>query len=191
MQKYLSAALLGAIIVMIWGFISWVVLPWHSWGTKSFTQEGQAVTQAIKSEALEPGVYFLPNMPKDLHKNPESEKQWQEKAKEGPFAFISVKPRGTIWDMKVMLFVQFVIQFIAALIVAWLLSLTYITSTIKNALYVALAVSAGAFIANLSNWNWWGFPLEMSIVNFIDVFLGWFIAGLVMSLIIKRRSADI
>lgn len=184
-MKNIIAGIAGAMIVFIWGGISWMILPWHNWGSKSFQEEGQAVTLAIKKEALESGIYILPNIKPDMHENKEKEKAWMEKAHQGPFAFMSIKTEGTRGSMGQGLLIQFLIELMVAFIGVWLINKCTYPHHWQKALFVSYAVAAGAFVMNFSDWNWWGFPLTVALVNTIDAAIAWFLGGFIMAKILK------
>ncbi|MFI4937828.1 MAG: hypothetical protein ACHQJ6_04880 [Candidatus Berkiellales bacterium] len=185
MKKCLGAPLAGAIVAFIWASISWMVLPWHNLDMKSFKDDGVAITQAIQHEATESGIYTIPNMTKDLHENKEKSKEWAEKAQKGPFAYLAVDLKGTKWDMRMGLMVQFIILLIVAFVGSWIINKSSMQGVFKNAIFLSFAVTAGAFLVHASNWNWWGFPVMTTVVNFVDPAIAWFLAGLVMAKIIK------
>ena len=46
-QKNLLLSVLAGVVLFVWGFISWAVLPWHNMVANKFTSKA-AVTQALK-----------------------------------------------------------------------------------------------------------------------------------------------
>lgn len=184
-MRKIVAALIGAAVVFAWTAISWMVFPWHNWDMKAFKDDGKVISEALKTQSSGDGLYMIPHCdPKDA-KDEQKKKEWQEKAKQGPFAYLVVKPDGTKWDMKTALGIQFGINLVVALIAAFLLGLSKATSLIGRAWFVTFVVTAGAILTQLSNWNWWGFPTTATLVNIADVIIAWYFAGLFMAKIVK------
>lgn len=184
-MRKIIAALVGAVVVFIWTGVSWMVFPWHNWDVKAFKDEGKVVAEALQSQSNGYGLYMIPYCDPANSKDPEKQKAWEQKAKQGPFAYMSVKPDGIKWDMKMALGVQFLISLGVALMAAILLGYCKATSLIGRAWFVTFAVTAGAVLTQLSNWNWWAFPTTATLVNIADVVIAWYLAGLFMAKIVK------
>ncbi|MCS5712208.1 hypothetical protein [Candidatus Berkiella aquae] len=184
-MRKVIAALVGATVVFIWSGLSWMVFPWHNWDIKTFKEEGKVVAEALKTQSDGHGLYMIPYCDPKTAKDPEKEKEWIAKAQQGPFAYMVVKPEGVKWDMKLALAVQFLIGLGVAFIAAILLGYCKATSLIGRAWFVTFAVTAGAVLVQLSNWNWWAFPTTATLVNIADVVIAWYLAGLFMAKIIK------
>lgn len=184
-MRKIIAAVVGAIIVFVWTGLSWMVFPWHNWDVKAFKDEGKIVSEALKTQTNGAGLYMIPYCDPKEAKDEQKKKEWEQKAKQGPFAYMSVRPDGIQWDMKMALAIQFGISFVVALIAAVLLGFSNTTSLIGRAWFVTFAVTAGAVLTNLSNWTWWGIPTTATLVNIADVVIAWYFAGLVMAKIVR------
>ena len=57
MKRILIATCVGAVVAFLWGFASWELLPWHQMGT---FEDDAALSQAIKENTPEHGIYMLP-----------------------------------------------------------------------------------------------------------------------------------
>lgn len=195
MIRKIVGAVLGAAVVFAWTSFSYMGLDWHSWEMKAFKDDGKVVVEALKNEATETGFYTLPNFSKDLvskdlqpddiQKSEEKRKEWIGNAHKGPFVFMSVKNEGMQWDMTRALINQAVLILVVALIATFLLATTAIQNFLGRALLVCIGVTSGAILSDVSMWNWWGFPMLTTCVNIADIAIGWFLAGLVMSKIVK------
>ena len=61
MQKtLLKSAVIGGLIVFIWGLFSWMVFPWHQSCLNKFSNESE-VADVLRDNAPKPGMYVLPN----------------------------------------------------------------------------------------------------------------------------------
>lgn len=184
----LKAISLSVIIAFIWSTISWMVLPWHSWDIKSFGQNGQLVTEAIRQESIEAGLYIVPNMDMKNHGSAEAQAQWMNGAKSGPFAYMNIRPQGLSFSMGTDMLVQFLTQLIVSLIAYFLLVQTGPRGFLTSGLYVSLMVTSGAIMAHVPYWNWWGFPMLTTFVNIIDTAIGWFLCGMAMAKFVPSKK---
>jgi len=182
MTRKLLAPLAGTLVIFIWSTISWMVLPWHNWDIKSFNEDGAQVERALKLEATHSGIYLIPNLKMDSQEGSEEAKSWQEKANQGPFAFISIRPDGAQTSMPVSILVQLLSQFIGALACTWILMKRSPGGSVyAKGAFVALALTVGTMLPTVQNWNWWGFPTTWMVVTITDTAIGWFLAGLAIA----------
>ncbi|MFO1258969.1 MAG: hypothetical protein U1E78_11245 [Gammaproteobacteria bacterium] len=188
--RNILAALIGAIVVMAWLTVSWLFLPFHSIDVKNFKDNGHVMTEAIKRTAPESGLYTLPYMSPDLYQSEEKQAEWTQKAKEGPYVFMSVKSEGMPWDMHMAMIGQFIIVLFVALGVACLMSKNTVSGLFKRAILIAFSVTLGVVLIETGHWNWWGFPIRTIGINIADAFIGWFLGGIVMSLIMKKSRTN-
>ena len=107
----------------------------------------------------------------------------------GPFVFASVLPEGMApWIAKSMLH-EFIKNLLTALIIMWLLAQTTGLKFWPKVIFVTLAALAGSIVAILPNWIWWGFSSAYILVQFVDITVAWFAAGLVMAALLKDQPA--
>ncbi|MEK6698785.1 MAG: hypothetical protein AABZ10_07060 [Nitrospirota bacterium] len=59
MKKHILPSILAGIVLFVWGFISWALLPWHMTVANKFADEA-AVSRVLKENAPQSGVYYLP-----------------------------------------------------------------------------------------------------------------------------------
>jgi hypothetical protein len=181
-KSYWVAGSLGGLTVFAWSMASlWLGL--HGWSMLTFSDEAP-VTAAIAANAPVSGVYVLPSVRVSSDATPEqarlrreaATKQWET----GPTAIIAVRVQGlaSLWSN---IFKHLVIQLVAGLLVAWLLSKTTgLTRWDKVGFVVAVAFTAGV-IAHLPELNWLGFSGAYTFVNFFNLIVGWTLGGIVIS----------
>jgi hypothetical protein len=142
-------------------------------------------SKCCSSLKIRSGIYTIPNSGPDLYKDKEKYSTWEAQAKEGPYAFITVRANGLAWDMKTSLGIMFAMQFILAIVAGWLICNSKFQSAYGRAFFVAIAMTAGVTISSIGGWNWSGFPLVPMLVCMADAFIGWFLAGLVMGKVLR------
>lgn len=158
-------SILAGIVLFIWGAISWMVLPWHSQTLHDFSNP-----QAVVSAVTQSGVYAYPSPSKfqDQPQTPQS------------LIFVSVQRERSI-SMVVPLLISLATQIIAAIFVLWLLSMTSGLSYIGRVFFVVIFGFAAGIVTYVPYWNWFGFDTQFILVEFADLIIGWFLAGLILA----------
>ena len=182
MKSVLLGAVLGGVILFAWSAISWMVLPWHNASFRKFDQE-KVVEVVLESNALQKGIYLLPSA---MVGTPEEKKEAHERAEIGPFAFVVMSPKG--WgSMPLHMLGGLAIQILGAGLVTTLLVAIKKpkTSYLEKLGFVLLFSLAAAVVCHLPYLNWWGFSLEFTLLAFVDLFIGWLLAGLVIAKLVS------
>ena len=167
MKRTVLLSVVAGIVLFVWGFISWAVLPWHNMVANKFVNEA-AISQALKDNSPQRGVYYLPYSEED----------------HGPKqvgAFVNVLPQGTEMNMGRQMAVGLVTQILSALLVLGLLSMTKgLTYSGKVGFFALVGLIIG-FVSHAPYWNWFGFPTPYIVVMILDISIGWTLAGLAMA----------
>ncbi|HAK59647.1 MAG TPA: hypothetical protein DCO77_04595 [Nitrospiraceae bacterium] len=174
MKRTIALSLVAGVVLFVWGFISWALLPWHMMVANKFTSEA-AVSQALKDNAPKTGVYYLPYSEKD----------------HGPDqvgAFANVLPRGTDMNMGVQMATGLVIQVLSAFLVLVLFNKAKGPDYWGNVGFFALVGLAIGFVSHAPYWNWFGFPTAYVMVTITDIVIGWTLAGLVVSKLAEKKA---
>lgn len=183
MKKLLLSALVGGIVLFLWGWLTWV-LPVHSNSIRTINNE-EAVVSALKINIEEKGVYTFPGMKQS--EDPAVVEEWKQKYEEGPVGMIIYDPEGKSPMNAGQIIIGLIISILSAYFTAWFLS----RSTAAASSYlarVAYCGMLGIFISvavHLVNWNWMDYPIDYTVGWIIDAVIGWLIAGLVIASIIK------
>ena len=187
MNRTIIAGFLGALVLFIWGFISWAVLPWHNMTTHSLTNE-DAVISVLKSANTESGTYMIPGM----GTTEVGKKTQMEKMKVGPNAWLHYSSVG-MDEMDPMYFIRgFLICFISATLAASLLGKLSWSLASKYGARVRFVMMLGIFLAiagRLSDWSFLGYSTSFSLNLAADDIIGWTLAGLVIAWRIKPLMA--
>lgn len=195
MLRILLAGLAGAVVVFVWGMLVWMALPLHDQSVRRLPDE-EAVAQALSEQELATGLYVLPSMPEhDADSSAEEaarvNEQWMERHREGPVASIFYKRRGGEPMSAGVLGAGLAIDFLAALIAAYLVSLCDgCRHYLPRVGVVALLGVFAALVTHVAYWNWMAFPLDHTIAMTVDVVIGWILAGLVVAAIVRPGKAD-
>jgi len=184
MLKILKGGVVGGIILWVWGFVAWVVLPLHLGSMRSVPDE-PAVVQELSGTLSSKGVYVIPWMPAETSGLPPEKleaamNEYAVKLRSGPNAMIFYDPGGRDPFMIGQMISGLFIFIFAASIVTWLLS----RSTAAGETYLSRVIYCGmigvlvAVGTHLSDWNWMGFPFDWSSALMLDSVVAWLLAGL-------------
>ena len=192
MKQIAFATLAGALVSFTWGFISWMVLSWHSDDMKKFTDEA-AVAAVIRENAPEPGFYALPNhgtLPKNARMDEivGAEEKHQNAMNAGPVVYATIRPQAKIFDMNHNLVLGLTRSFVASLLMAFLVSMT---GRLDYPQRVAFCALVGVFVGlgmDAQQFIWFEAPLRYTLVNALDHVAEWFFAGLAIAGIVKGRD---
>jgi len=192
LKPLILGAVLGGITAFLWSFISWDLLPWHEKQLRSFQNEDE-VSAVIASHALQSGNYLLPTGPPEEGLNSDQKKAAEEirmqKMRKGPLMFAAIRKEG-FGSFPKTLITQLLCQMLAALLLTWMLLQTTGLSYARRVAFLAVAGLAASVIADLPNWNWWGYSATYTAVNLIDYTLTWLLAGLVIAKVAKPQTAS-
>ena len=148
MIRVIAAAALGAMILFVWGMISWMLLPWHTETLGQLPDEDRVVA-ALRDTGTASGVYWIPGSEApgpDLtdEQNTAWEEAWMEKHRAGPLAMLVYNAEGRE-PMAVNVFINGLgMNLVAALIAAMLLaSAGRLTSYVGRVAFVAMLETFG------------------------------------------------
>lgn len=180
-MRIIVAAIVGGIIVFVWGAVAHMALPMGEMGLSTLQNEAPFMDY-VKSVPAS-GMYFYPGMDMSRKPTPEEQKAWEAKIKAGPSGLLIVtKSDGGMTPQR--LINEFLSNVAAALVAAILISFM-VGSWLKRGFAVALFGVFGVISLVVSYWNWYGFPGAFLCAEAITEIVGWFLAGLVMAKIVR------
>ena len=174
--------LLGGIIVFVWMMVSWMVLPWHCTAMNQFKDEA-AVAAVVMENTEEDGVYVLPSMC-----GPGSMEEHMAATRKGPVMFAAVRKYGADMESPAPYIIGFIITLLSAFLITYLWMFSGGTGYWRGVGFFTLVGLVVGVVGGLPNWNWWGFSIEYVGVEILDSVIAWFLAGLVISGVAKRRA---
>lgn len=176
MKRRLVLSVVGGIVLFLWGFISWALLPWHMMVANKFVNEA-AVSQVLKENAPQKGVYYLPFSEKD----------------HGPDqvgAFANVLPQGTEMNMGKQMAIGLTTQLLAAFLVLSLMNTAKGLNYMGKVGYFAFVGLIIGFVSHTPYWNWFGFATSYTLVTILDIVIGWTLAGLAMAKFTEEKRVQ-
>lgn len=197
MGKVIFAGIIGGIIAVAWGFISWMVLPWHAKTIKQFRNE-EFVGWVIRDNAPKDGVYMIPHMQpqsktmslEEVESKVESIIESKGSKKEvGPVVYVQIKKKGVDMGSPRPYIRSFLIQFLGAALISYIIAQGNILRYGKRLLCFTLFGLAVGVLSALPNWNWMGAPTDYTLVMLGDLVVQWFIMGIFLAGIVRPRAS--
>ncbi len=185
MKRILLAGLLGAVITFFWGFLSWVVLPWHNMTMPGLNQ-GEKVAKVLQETNNTKGVYLYPQMQ-------ENEIQIKDASvtttttTTGPAALIFYWPNAMDPANPTPYAVGFIINFAICLLAAYLLTMAIpsLHTFGQRVWFVTLLGVFAALATHITFWNWFDVPTDYILVSVLDTVVTWLLGGLAIAFIVK------
>ena len=158
-------AIVGGIVLFMWGAVTHMLLPQP---LHSFKDEG-AVTQVIRANAPENGVYF---------------------STRGVFASVALLPdlSDKAQNITPNLLRQLGTDTCAALLLCFVLRGLRGKSVLAGAGWLALVGFAAFLLKIVPYWNWYGFPSSFIAMEMLDLVGKLFLAGLVLGGLMKKLA---
>jgi hypothetical protein len=186
-KSVLLGALLGGLVVFLWGAVAHMVLlsPGAA-GIHGLPQE-EHVVSALKGALLEPGFYAFP-WTESADPSAEEEAAWEARYRAGPTGVVIYQPSGAEPLSARQLATELASNVLGALLAALVLR----SSGLGYAGRVLLVASLGLFAwlaIDVSYWNWYRFPTAFARAGLLDAVVGWLLAGLVLAYVVKPRPA--
>jgi hypothetical protein len=191
-MRILIAALIGGIVMFIWGALAHMALGLGNPGIHPPAHEDVVLSSLHEGLGTEPGVYILPWLGPDAMRDEAAVKAYAAKASTMPYALVVYLPQGE--DMTHMgrpLVMQWISDTLAALVLAALMSLPGLG--LGRRLGLAAAAAVFAWLSTMvPYWNWYRFPASFTVAALVEQVIGWLLAGAAMAWWIgrgERKSA--
>jgi hypothetical protein len=185
-KQLILGSVLGAIVLFVWSFIAFTLIPWPGDPLRTFTNE-DAVEAAIVANAPQSGNYVLPN-PHKAGLTKEQQDRAGEKLMRGPMVFASIRLEA-MRPFPVLLLIQFLTFLVSALIATFLLLKTCGLTYGQRVLFVALCGVLIFLGGKVGDWVWWGFSSAYLMMELGAIVIGWILAALVMAMFVKGTAA--
>ncbi len=191
-KRIILAGILGGIAMFVWSSVAHVVLPLGTIGVQEIPNE-QAVLNVMQAQlGTAHGLYIFPGM--GLGPNPTRQQMndalpgYTAKLASNPSGLLIYHPPGAKPLTPGQLVTEFMIELVEALILAFLLAHSRLT-TWGSRLGIALLVGiVAAITTNLPYWNWYGFPTNYTLAYISIEIVDYLIAGAVAAMVLKGNQ---
>jgi hypothetical protein len=185
MVRLVLAAVLGGLLMFVWGAVAHMVLPFEREAMKPIPNEA-AVLSTLGSNLSAPGMYYFPWTDMSGKATPEQQKAWQAQIASGPSGLLIYKPNSAEAMSPRQLLSEFLSNVLAAFFGALLL-IQLPGGFGRRALSMAAIGIAAWLSISVSQWTWFNFPTSFLIGDLADQFGGWLLAGIGMAVMLKPR----
>jgi len=173
MGKFLAiGTVVGAIFLFVWGGVLHSATPLTIQGLNEF-QNSAAVADAIRANAPGGnGIYF---------------------GKEGVFAAVRFEPGVTdrTHDIAPLMIREVMTDLASAFLLCLLILAIKCAGTGQRAGVLAIAALAAGMENQISDWNWYGFSLQFSVFELVDIVGSWFVLGLILSALKNKFAPQV
>jgi len=190
--RILIGGIVGGILVFFTGAFNHMVLGLQGRTLHNLPDSASFIDQ-VKGRDLAPGLYMFPDMPTgETGKDPEKYKAANEAYKKGPAGMLLIVPTGQDMMSGETLAKEFATNTVAALIVAWIVSLMSAdVGFVRRWLAVFLMGAFAWFSIAASYGIWYRFPHDFIHDEFLCSILEWGVAGLAIAAIVRHRTVPV
>lgn len=181
-KKIVCAALLGSVVLFIWGGFSHMVL-FVGAGFQHLPDEDKLIG-LLKTNNNEQGLYFFPGK-NFRHSTREQDMAWENKFRNGPAGLIVFRAVGGNPFSAGKLIVQYLSNLMSVLIAAFIAASACGGFWRRVLVVTVLGVAACSAVSTIY-WNWYGFPTSFFIAQLADMVIGFFLSGLVICKIVPK-----
>jgi len=182
-KRILLAGVLGGLALFMWGGLAHMVLGLGEVGIQFLPQQ-PPVMDALKTTTAQSEMYFFPQVDKSGNVSAQQAG--------GPWGILIYHPSGASGMRPGQLVNECILNIVVALFAASLLSLaTGLNSYPKRAGFVTLLGVTVGIMTNLEYLNWYGFPLNYTLANILEVVIGFLIVGLIAGALVKSSESRV
>ena len=178
--KTIIGALVGAILLFLWQFLSWGIVNFHS-GEQKYTVHQDSILSML-SEKLDEGTYFLPSLPPNADQK--ANEQYMKDNAGKPWAVVAYH-KSMEADMSMNMIRAFVSDLLAMFILICLLMNVQELNFTKS-LFFAIAIGLIGFLSvTYLNTIWFK---NHAWASLLDVFASWGLVGAWLGWWLPRNS---
>lgn len=191
-KRVLLAGVLGAIAMFIWSFVAHMVLPLGYTGVREIPNETTVLGAMQASLGQASGLYLFPGLgagpnPTSTQRNA-AMKNYEPKLAANPSGLLIYHPPGAKGITGGKLGLEFLTEFVEALLAVILLAQTRISSYAGKVGFITLVGIVAAVTSNIPYWNWYGFPGNYTAAYMTMQIVGYLAAGLLAAAVVKNRE---
>jgi len=188
-KQAIYSILSGTILLFVWNAVSWMVLPFHSNTLNTIPDSVIQPAEVLKETMPESGVYHYPGLPEG--NSAAAIEEIEAKLAEGPRITLMVyrNEPTELFELSSFIFGA-VTNLVTALIVFLIISRLGVTS-LKSAVLTCLLIgAAAAIVSDISQMNWYMFPLDYTLINVVDKLVAFGLLGLIFGLFVRRKTVS-
>jgi hypothetical protein len=180
-MRVLVAAIVGGIVLFLWGFVAHMFLGLGNPGIYQPAHEDVVLSSLHEGLGTQPGVYILPSFDPSKWNDPAARTAYAQKSASSPYAWVVYLPQGDdMTNMKRQLTREWASDTLSALVLAIIMGLGAFGFGKRMA--IALAAPVFAWLSVLvPYWTWYRFPEALTLAALVEQVIGWLLAGAAMA----------
>jgi hypothetical protein len=187
-MRILVAAILGGIVMFLWGGLAHMALGLGNQGIHQPADEDTVLSSLHEGLGAEPGVYLLPSFDPNKWSDQAAKAAYAQKAVVSPYALVVYLPQGDdMTQMGRQLSRQWASDTLASLALAFVMGLAAFGFA-RRMLIAAIAPIFAWLSVLVPYWNWYRFPGSFTWAALVEQLIGWLLAGAVMAWWLGRRE---
>ena len=194
-MRVLLAGILGGIVMFIWTSIAHMALPLGEAGISEIPNEATVLNTMQTNIGDNTGLYVFPGLGvgKNASRQEKSEamKHMGEKIAANPSGFLMYHAPGRPFALGKSLGTEFVTELVESILVVFLLAQARLGSFAGRVGFVLVAGILSAIATNISYWNWYGFPGVYTASYMVIQIVGFFLAGIIAGIILRKGSTAV
>jgi hypothetical protein len=190
MVRLVGGAVLSAVVLMVWGVVFWMVLPWGQSTIKGLPHE-DAVARVLRDAVPESGSYYYPYPDPVKMKGHDlaARELYTIRARQGPVFQLVYHKEGVDTNDPRVFALGFAHFAAASLLAGLLLRAAPLRRYAARVLFVAGAGLFASVAVTLSNPIWLHHPWPAALVQAAFEVTGWLFAGLVLGAVVRPAPA--
>lgn len=186
--RMILAAILGGIALFVWGAVAHMALHLGDAQIRDVPAAQAELRAALRASIHEHGIYGVPDHHAFMRGEPGAEERFTAESKEGPYALMVVKPDGMPLMSPMQLVRELATSILLALIATFLIVVAGgLSGPVARIVFCMLLALFGLFQTEVRFWNWYLFPNDFTVIQFVDKLVGGAILGIVIHLVLKKR----
>lgn len=187
-MRVLVAALLGGIVMFLWGAVAHMALGLGNVDIRQPVAEDAVLAALHPGLGEQPGVFIVPSIDPAKMGDKPTRDAYAAKSKASAYAWVVYLPQGEdLTDMSGQLPRQWASDTLSALALAFVMGLAAFSFATR--LSIALAAAVFAWLSTMvPYWNWYRFPTGFTLAALVEQIVGWLLAGAVMAWWLGRNG---
>jgi hypothetical protein len=193
-KRIILAGILGAIAMFMWSAVAHMFTPLGEAGMSEIPNEPAVLSAVQASIGANHGLYRFPGLgvgpSATREQKNQAMQQYQAKLDQNSSGILIYHPPGAKGLTPSKFAIEFLTEFIEALIVAFLIANSRAT-TLGGRIAIGLVVGiAAATTTNVSYWNWDGFPANYTMAFMCIEVVAYLVAAIVAGLVLGKGVAN-
>ena len=180
LRRILLAGVLGGVAMFVWSSIAHMVLPLGEAGLQEIPNESELLGAMRAKLGESSGFYMFPAMAREGDRSA-AMTAYTRKLAANPSGLLIYHPPGADTLTPKRLGTEFLAEVAEALLLAWLVGRTRLSSYGSRLGFAAVCGLLAALVTNIQYWNWYGFPSSYTGAYMLTQAVGFVAAGLVIA----------